>query len=68
MQYIEATTGLPVSLYAIRSAHPHVSIPDGADLTDLGYAQSVPADKPALAPGVELRAPATWGWRLRWGK
>lgn len=51
MYYVEIATGTRVSIYAIRALHPNMSIPDGADLGGLGYAQSVPADKPALAPG-----------------
>lgn len=56
MQYIKSATGLPASLYAIRAAHPHMSIPDGADLTDLGYAQLVDTPPPTLQPGEYLTA------------
>ena len=54
MQYIEATTGLPVSFYAIRALHQQMSIPDGADLTDLGYAQLTETTPPTLQTGEYL--------------
>lgn len=49
MNYIEISTGLIFSLEVIRLRHPNVSIPDGADLTDMGY---VPAP---------LQGPPAWG-------
>ena len=51
MYYVEIATGTRVSIYAIRAAHPSMSIPDGADLQELGYEPIVPTDRPALAPG-----------------
>ena len=49
--YIEASAGQRTDLYTIRAAHPSMSIPDGADLSGLGYEPIVPADRPSLAPG-----------------
>ena len=37
MNYINNVTGTIVSIDAIREAHPNMSIPDGADLTLIGY-------------------------------
>lgn len=37
MNYIHEATGTVVHIAAIREAHPNMSIPDGADLTLLGY-------------------------------
>lgn len=36
--YIKTDTQTPMSISAIRAAHPNMSIPDGADLTEFGYA------------------------------
>ena len=54
MQYINISTGLSVGIQAIRAAHPTLSIPDGADLSDLGYAQLVGTPQPTLQPGEYL--------------
>lgn len=51
MYYVETATGFRASIAAIRAAHPSMSIPDGADLQELGYEPIVPTDRPALAPG-----------------
>lgn len=48
---IDNATGLRVSIHDIRQAHPNISIPDQADLTDLGY------------PELRLSAPPACG---RW--
>ena len=37
MNYIHEATGATQSIAAIREAHPNMSIPDGADLTGVGY-------------------------------
>ena len=70
MQYIDPTTGLSVGIYNIRAAHPHISIPDGADLTDLGYALIVQTPIPELQPG-EFATPGSPietenGWEETW--
>ena len=70
MYYIEIATGTRVSIYAIRTLHPHMSIPDGADLADLGYAPIVLDSTPLLAPG-ESYAPGQLQqegsiWRQTW--
>lgn len=51
MNYIEILSGQRTSLREIRAAHPSMSIPDGADLTDLGYALIVQTPMPELQPG-----------------
>lgn len=43
MNYINETTQVVCSIQAIRQAHPNMSIPDGADLTDIGYERILPA-------------------------
>ena len=70
MQYIDPTTGLSVGIYNIRAAHPHISIPDGADLTDLGYAPIAQTPMPELQPG-EFATPGSPietknGWEETW--
>ena len=42
MNYIDANNQV-VALAAIREAHPNMSIPDGADLTGIGYQRIYPA-------------------------
>lgn len=70
MYYIEIATGTRDSIYEIRTLHPHMSIPDGADLADLGYAPIVLDSTPLLAPG-ESFAPGQLQqegsiWRQTW--
>ena len=43
MNYINNVTGTTVSIDAIRETHPNMSIPDGADLTGIGYQRIYPA-------------------------
>ena len=43
MNYINNVTGTIVSIDAIRETHPNMSIPDGADLTGIGYQRIYPA-------------------------
>ena len=43
MNYIHEATGTVVHIAAIREAHPNMSIPDGADLTGVGYLRILPA-------------------------
>ena len=50
MNYIHTATQQVESISAIRAANPNMSIPDGADLASLGYAQILPAS-PVQAPG-----------------
>ena len=48
MNYINSS-GQVVAIQAIRELHPNMSIPDGADLTDIGYAKIYP---PVVIPEV----------------
>lgn len=70
MDRVNIQTRQPISLFEIRQAHPHVSIPDGIDLTDLGYPWLQPVDAPTPLPGhrVELDAPEESDgiWRQDW--
>jgi hypothetical protein len=50
MTYIHTTTLAVESIDAIRATNPLMSIPDGADLTDLGYAKVEPTDPPVPGP------------------
>ena len=43
MNYIHEATGAVLNIAAIREAHPNMSIPDGADLTGIGYQRIYPA-------------------------
>ena len=62
MNYIHTQTKVVESIHAIRAANPRTSIPDGADLTALGYAQVFPAPPPtpgqwqtvAAAPPIQV--------------
>lgn len=42
MNYVNSKTPEVVSLNTIRANHPNMSIPDGADLADIGYAKIYP--------------------------
>lgn len=48
--YIKIDTLAVTSLSEIRVAHPNMSIPDGADLSDIGYARYERAAQPARDP------------------
>ena len=48
MNYINSS-GQVAAIQAIRELHPNMSIPDGADLTDIGYAKIYP---PVVIPEV----------------
>lgn len=55
----------------IRKLHPQVSIPDGADLTDLGYYRIEPVTQPTAQPGERVTAGdpeeyAPGKWRETW--
>ena len=43
MNYINNVSGTIVSIDAIRETHPNMGIPDGADLTGIGYQRIYPA-------------------------
>ena len=38
MKYVKLENGTATNVYDIRKSHPNMSIPENADLTDLGYA------------------------------
>lgn len=43
MNYIHEATGAVQNIATIREAHPNMSIPDGADLSGIGYRRILPA-------------------------
>lgn len=61
MNYINANNQV-VALAAIRDAHPNMSIPDGADLTDIGYRKFINTPQPTgynkLTQGIRETIPA----------
>lgn len=69
MTYVNTTTLELTNLSAIRAQHPQVSIPDGADLTELGFGLLVDTPPPS-APGKKIVAgpPAfsAGAWRKVW--
>ena len=54
MNYIHEATGTVLSIAAIREAHPNMSIPDGADLSDIGYERVYPALTTPIATESEV--------------
>lgn len=70
MYYVNTTTLAVVSLAVVRAAHPQVSIPDGADLLDIGYARLVETPAPIAAVGFKVipSEPVQHGgvWRTSW--
>ena len=54
MNYIHEATGTTQSIAAIREAHPNMSIPDGADLRDIGYERVYPALTTPITTGSEV--------------
>lgn len=70
MKYIHTTTLATFSLSEIRAAHPQVSIPDGADLSDMGYGQFVEVPAPMAAMGFKAvqgsPVQADGVWRTSW--
>ena len=48
MDYLRLSDATQQSLYAIREQHPNTSIPDGADLSDMGYAPLTATEPPAI--------------------
>jgi hypothetical protein len=70
MIYVNQETGLKSSIRQIRRANPDVSIPDGADLTHLGYAVLEEVAKPEPAQYVIEGVPEEYEpgqWRQTWG-
>lgn len=71
MNYINETTQIVCSIQAIRQAHPNMSIPDGADLQDIGYATVLPALTVPEAGATQVRVAAPpqlvdGAWRECW--
>lgn len=68
--YLDINSATPISLDEIRAAHPLTLIPDGADLSDLGYAQLLETPPPLPAPGEKVQAGAPvysdGAWRETW--
>lgn len=58
MHYIKIANGLRKSLSDIREENPNMSIPEGADLTHLGYEIIHPAPLPTLSAGEYVTAGA----------
>lgn len=48
MKYIEKETNKVIWLHKIRLANPNLSIPDNADLTDLGYIKIEDTEMPVM--------------------
>ncbi len=71
MNYLHLATNTATPLHVIRAAHPHMSIPDGADLTGIGYAKLHPTTPPTPGPNQRVVAgePVLVGgeWREDWG-
>lgn len=71
MDYINTALGAVLNIEQIRKAHPHISIPNDADLTSFGYAKVHPAEAPQPLPGhrveaaepVEVEGRWQYGWR-----
>ncbi len=54
MPYINTQTLAVKDIGLIRAENPQMSIPDGADLSDLGYAPVLQAEHPSVGAGSEL--------------
>ncbi len=70
MSYLNLDTMARASLAQIRAAHPQVSIPEGADLTELGYAP-LEDTEPPVAPEWHLceagePEQVEGAWRTTW--
>lgn len=70
MNYLHTPTLTPTTLGTIRQQHPQVSIPDGADLSDLGYAP-LTLTEPPVAPEWHVVEPGEpeqveGAWRTTW--
>ena len=71
MNYIELVSGNEKTLMDVRRAHPKMAIPDGADLTGLGYAELEETVPPTPGGGevVVKGAPEEYEpgkWRETW--
>ena len=70
MNYIHTETLQVRSIGEVRMARPDMSIPDGADLSDIGYAPLRETEPPSAPPGsrVEPAPPVEEGgeWRQAW--
>ena len=73
MNYLHTPTLTPATLGNIRQQHPQVSIPEGADLSDLGYAPLTLTEPPTppewhtVEPGEPEQVQGTWRttWAVR---
>lgn len=54
-RYVSALTDEVVTLDAIRAEYPHMLIPEGAELDDIGYGRLFETDPPAPVRGVHVR-------------
>ena len=54
MNYIHEATGAVLNIATIREARPNMSIPDGADLRDIGYERVYPALTTPITTGSEV--------------
>ncbi|MDP3228407.1 MAG: DUF4376 domain-containing protein [Acidovorax sp.] len=70
MKYLHIATYVVEELAAIRVAYPNMSIPDGADLSDMGFAPLREVAPPEAPPGsrVTLAQPALveGEWLTQW--
>lgn len=70
MSYLKLDTHTRTTIAQIRAQHPQVSIPEGADLTELGYAPLEDTEPPAAPDGhvVEPSEPeeVEGVWRTTW--
>lgn len=73
MNYLKLDTLTPTPLWQIREAYPHVSIPDGADLSDLGYVPLQDTEPPTApewhlveaAPPEQIEGAWCTAWLVR---
>lgn len=52
MKYINTNSENVLTLDAIRKLHPNMSIPDGADLSEIGYAEVHEGEYPSFSPNM----------------
>ena len=70
MNYINTTTLVASDLNTLRYQHQNMSIPDGADLTDIGYAKIQP-NPPVYDAQTQITTPlppieVEGGWTEQW--
>ena len=73
MRYVNPVTQGIASVQEIRDANPSISIPDDADLTDIGYSKLTETPPPTvpdwyvIEPGVPLNENGVWrtDWSVR---